>query len=1330
MKRLLHFSAKTLKIIFLFAFFFALAIVIFLNSNFFDSYIRTLIQTKLANAVHRKISVESVAFNPFRMDVLLKNFRMENDSRSPEIPFFTAEEIYARVSLRQLISGKIQVTQVRLNRPTLAITMYEKDRGGGNNWPQFGSNKPKKKGPSGFVVSKVDIDNMTVIFDQRRIPLSFHTRDLEAFVEYDPAQKNHLVTTRFKDGSLKIQDFEIWQFDMDAVYRLIQGKIYFQKLHFLNPHTKFFMTGTMSNLKDPEFDMKFRSIINLEQTREMFHFGPQMAGTGRFQATYKGTFGKFRLLGKGNFQNFSFFGLPIDSAKFDVDLDDQRLHVKNIHADMFQGEYLGTFFIGPLKGTSVFKADAVIKDWDGLALGRFIRMKDLVLPVLASGKAKIEWLEGGLKDMTGEFHLNIEPKTGAPYDLVREAEITHFDNAIYRKAFHLPFANETEFQIEGRKLRNLKSHLETPYMNADFDGSIDFSGEADLNVRTSSQKIPELDLIFHHLQSYFNGTPAASQEFWEVLGAADFKGKLDKTVWSPFEPRITGEVNARKVFYHGVPIDTVRGDILFYDRLIEVFKSEMALGRATGEAKAKFYLEDKQRGMPNAMDLRGSVRNFPAQNIAGAFLLDLPVKGNVNATIDLKGPFGALEGRSDFETGNGEAWGEKIDRTKGAVLFLADSLGLREITAYMDGGYAQASGDLIYETDDYTVQFSAENVPIEKLNVLKENGLEMKGTSSAEGSGSGTFKDPRLSGIIKIKDLSYGEEFYGDVSANVKLEPALLTLEATGQGHGAISSAKATAHLDGNIPFESSFDIQKFPLEIFTRAYSPETENFTGLVGGKFKMDGTLQPADVKHISGALDLLQINFGALKLQQSGPVDVRLSDDVIQIFDCNLEGDHTQLSLTGNIFPKEKGRLALELSADVGLDVLAKWDPSITASGATTTKVAISGTLKQPSLTGALEILEGSFRHESLPNSLTDIRSLVTFKNRNITLQSFQATSGGGSLTAGGSAILKGYNFDTYRFDVFADKVRINYPEGLRSTISGELHLQKEGSDSYLTGSLNALQGVYARSFEESPSVFRYSRLPGFAGASGAFDEVKLNIHIESNGSLLVRNNFADMVCSANLNLIGTINDPVLTGRVEVVKGKIIFREREYRVLRGSLDFSNPYRTDPELNFIAETRIREYHISLTFNGSFDRIYHDITSDPPLPRDDLYALLGGFNTTTQTQGVGVSNLLLNEGISRFVAAPLASPIERGFRKAFGLQRFHIDPTYVQSTQVATARITLQKDISSDFSVTISTNLFTVAEEIILLQYQLTDEIRITASKDEQARYGVDVLVTKTFE
>lgn len=1328
MRRLLHFSAKTLKVVFLTALFLVFVVVIFLNSNFFDSYVRTLIETRLSNVVKRQIRVDSVAFNPFRLDVRLRNFRMENDPRSPEIPFFTAEEIYARVSLRQLLSGQVVVSEVRLVRPMMSIFMYEKDRGGGNNWPQI-RRSTQKKSKTRIEISKVDVDDMTVVFEQRRVPISFRTRDLEAYVEYDPLARNHLVTTNFKDGFLKITKFELWQFDMEAVYRLVAGKVLFEKLHFLSPRTKFFMAGEMSNLKDPFFDMRFRSIINLEEAKEMFHFGPQMAGTGRFRAHYRGTFGNFRMKGSGNFHDFTFYTLPIDVANFDLDMTDNSLKVTNINADMFQGKYLGTFSIAPLKGQSVYRADAVVKNWDGRALGEFVRMRDLVLPVLASGRAKIRWEENGTKDMTGDFQFSMEPKQGVPYDLVDQAEATGFDPALYRRPYQLPFTGESEFRIGGRKIYDLRAHFQAPYTTIDADGTINFSGQADLNVRTSTSRIPEMDLLFHHLQSYFRGTSAGLQEFWKVRGAADFAGKLDGTVWSPFEPRITGEVVASNVLYHGVPMDTVRGDILFHDRLIEIFDSEMTLNGASGKAQAKFYLEDKRRGTPDALDLKGSVTNFPATTIASAFDKELPVQARVNATIELKGPFEELEGRADFEALEPVAWGEQIDRATGTVLFLQDSLGLRDITAHINGGTAQASGDLIYETDDYSVHFTAENVPIHRLHVLSKNGWDLKGVGSAQGSGSGTFQNPQLTGIFKINDLSYRNEFYGDVSATVQLTPSELVLAATGFAHGAESSVRATATLDGNLPFRSTFDIQKFPLEIFTRTYAPETEQLTGLVGGKFEMDGALRPASVRNISGYLDLLQIQFGKLLLNQKAPIDVQLSNDVIQIRNAVLTGESTEVAITGNIYPNEQGRLALELSADVGLGVLTQWDESVTASGSSTTKVAISGTMKQPSLTGAMEIRDGSFRHDSLPNSLTEIRSLVTFKNREITLQSFQALSSGGNLTAGGSASLKGYSLDTFRFDVYVDQVRIHYPEGLRSTVTGELHLQKDNEASYLTGDIDVLQGIYVRSFEESPSIFRYSRVPGFAAPVGAFDDVRLNVHIEADGNLLVRNNFADIETSANLNIIGTINDPVITGRVEVVEGEITFRNREYRVVRGSIDFSNPYRTEPQLNFVAETRIREYQINLTFTGTFDRIYHDMTSDPPLPRDDLYALLGAGSTQRETQGVGISTMLLEEGAG-IVAAPLASPIERGFRRAFGLQRFHIDPTYVQSRDVATARITLEKDISSDFSVTISTNLFTAAEEIILLQYQLTQEIRITASKDEQARYGVDVLVTKTFE
>src|SRR5262249_5666527 len=149
-----------------------------------------------------------------------------------------------------------------------------------------------------------------IMLDQKRLPLSFSVKDLEAYAEYDFKQRNYRATTNFKDGHLKITHFETWDFDMKANYRIISGRVLFERLFLLSPRSKFYMAGEMSNLRDPFFDFRFRSHISLDQTKEMFHFGPEMSGGGFFKAVYKGTFTSFHLNGSGNFKNFIFYSLP------------------------------------------------------------------------------------------------------------------------------------------------------------------------------------------------------------------------------------------------------------------------------------------------------------------------------------------------------------------------------------------------------------------------------------------------------------------------------------------------------------------------------------------------------------------------------------------------------------------------------------------------------------------------------------------------------------------------------------------------------------------------------------------------------------------------------------------------------------------------------------------------------------------------------------------------------------------------------------------------------------------------------------------------------------
>lgn len=1332
MRRILHISAKALRAILVTIVLLFLAVAMFLNSNYFDNFIKKQIETRLPKAIHRTVTVESVAFNPFLLSVDLKNFVIGNDPRgSPDTPFFRADEIYARVSWRYLFGGKIRINEVRLDRPELMVEFY---KGGGNNWLKSGEKKEKKKGGIDLIVKQLDCDNMTVVFNQYRVPLTFSVHDLETFVEYDTKQHEYKASTNFKDGQLKITHFNIWQFDLKSSYRIVGGRVLFDRLFLLTPQSKFYFAGEMSNLSDPFFDFRFRSHIGLAQAKKIFQLGPVMSGGGSFRAVYKGTFTHFRMQGAGIFRNFVFYSLPIDSAAFDLDMTDNSLDVTNINAHMFKGEYKGIFSIAPLKGTSVFKTEAEFNNWDGRELCRFIKMKDMVIPIKGSGKASLVWEENGFKDLKGKFAFRMDPAESLQLDLAAAAENSNFQQSLYATTYTVPVENETEFRIEGRKLQDIRSHLKTPYTTIDVNGTIDFSGQADLSVVSHTERIPEVDLLFHYLRSYFKNERSSSQDFWRTKGSADFTGKLDDTVWSPFEPRLTGAILGRNNWFHGVSLNTVRANVLFDKKLIEIYDSDLRTGNASAQAKARFFLADEDRGTPTTMDLTGSISRFPAESIAHAFLLELPIRGSVDASIRLHGPMEDLEGRTDFEAVHGEMWGEKWDRGAGTVLFFPDSLGLRDITAYVGKGFAQASGDLVYDSDDYNVQFAAQDIPLEKLAVLQNSGMEIFGIGSAQGSGHGTLQKPELQASIQLKNLVYRKEAYGDVTSVGELKDGWIRIDTSGTARGVTSTAHGELHLDGQLPFKTTFNIEKFPIEILTRAYAPGTTGLTGLVGGKFEMNGRLNPAQVDHLEGYLDRIQLGWGSLRFEQARPLNVQLSDNIIQIRDSLLVGNHTSISLTGSIYPLQEWRLDLNLAADAGLEILNDLNKDITSNGVATARIAVAGTLENPALTGVLEIKNGFFRHYSFPNSLTDISALFTFKNRGVTLQSLKASSSGGTLTAGGSALIKGYDLDTYRFDLYAQRIRVQYPEGLRSTVNAELHLQSNPTSSYLVGDIHVLQGIYARSFEETPDLFGYARVPTFAGLAGAPASdrpLQLNINLHSEGDLLVRNNFANIESFGEMHLIGTMDDPVLVGRMEVRKGAITYNDRQYHVVRGSLDFQNPYHTEAVLNFTAETRVREYNITLNFNGTFDRIYHDLTSDPPLPKDDIYALLGIGNTREAFAGSSdVSALIAGQQISEFIASPITSPLEREFKKVFGLQRFQIDPTFVRSSNVAAARVTVQKDISTDFSVTYSTNVFTTAEEIILLQYQLKNDIQVTASKDERDRYGIDVLVTKTFE
>ena len=81
-----------------------------------------------------------------------------------------------------------------------------------------------------------------------------------------------------------------------------------------------------------------------------------------------------------------------------------------------------------------------------------------------------------------------------------------------------------------------------------------------------------------------------------------------------------------------------------------------------------------------------------------------------------------------------------------------------------------------------------------------------------------------------------------------------------------------------------------------------------------------------------------------------------------------------------------------------------------------------------------------------------------------------------------------------------------------------------------------------------------------------------------------------------------------GRATILDGDVTLRDHRYRLLHGAVEFQNPLQTEVTLDFLAETSIRQYVVSVGVTGSPDRgdMQASFSSSPPLSDLQLIELL----------------------------------------------------------------------------------------------------------------------------
>jgi translocation and assembly module TamB len=590
----------------------------------------------------------------------------------------------------------------------------------------------------------------------------------------------------------------------------------------------------------------------------------------------------------------------------------------------------------------------------------------------------------------------------------------------------------------------------------------------------------------------------------------------------------------------------------------------------------------------------------------------------------------------------------------------------------------------------------------------------------------------------------------GQIVADLNISADLLTVKLEAASPRLAVSGAGRIALTETMDAELSFSVADTSLDPYIRAFNPQLSPFTtAIASGNVRVAGQLANVDELLVEASVERLDLRLFDYRLRNTAPIRLALDRHTARITEMRLVGDETQLDIEGTI-DLHNDRMAVRATGDAGLGILQAFVPNIRSSGRASLQATFEGPMRDPIVSGTMNVDNGRIRHFDLPHALENISGPLRFDTRSVRLDAITARLGGGPVRFGGRIDVEGYQPTRVDVTMTGESMRLRFPEGMRSLVNASLTVQGPVDALTLAGTVDVRNAVYTRPFDEGSGLFNLTA-GGAAGVGGGAPltttlPLRYDVRIVAPSTLEVRNSTARLFANADLQLRGTYDRPLLFGRAEVDRGEFTFEGRRYEVTRGTIDFNNPTRIEPFFDIETETRVRvpgqTYRVIARAAGTLDRLTPSFEADPPLAEVEVLSLLFGdvapgqdvefvqYNTNITPQ-----QQLLRERATRAITGALSSEVGRVVEQTFGVDTFQLTPSLVdpnaQSSRLdPAARLTIGKRLSERIYLTYSRSLSSsTRDQIILLEYDQTDRFSWILSRNEDRTYALDVRVRHAF-
>lgn len=735
--------------------------------------------------------------------------------------------------------------------------------------------------------------------------------------------------------------------------------------------------------------------------------------------------------------------------------------------------------------------------------------------------------------------------------------------------------------------------------------------------------------------------------------------------------------------------------------------------------------------------------NIDAQDVEVAYIqfrYPYPVQGKISM-------HGALTGSLTKPEFNGEVMsrtlklnGQDLFDIGGTVLLRRDEVQISAVHFLLGKGQVRASGGYRETDGEVYGGLSVENTDISALlSILNTPLPDVSGRLDGQVALTGTTASPALQlfGSLhggKIKDYALDR-----IDLDVALRNNVITINElrARQGTGFVV-AKGTADMKGPLAME---------------------------VGGK-DVDAGLLAAwlDTKtEIQGKLDFLaQINGTAQSPLIGLSLDIRnggvtnatfdqlfglfvLKDDIIQVNQLYINKGEHRASAYGSLPLKALNRqqrsqataadsMDLRFRLDqANLSILPLLSPEVQwATGATQGEIHLGGTLVKPILSGRLSVVDGALKLKSLLDPLEKLGIDIQFEDDRMNVTQVAGSMGGGTFLLQGMASLNGSEgIAAYDAKLTLNRLGIRH-KVFKGPLNGEITLSRQNSKPTIGGTIlfeNATVNVLG--LPEAPQ----SQL------DVAMDlDVKIGKNTRAYSPSLY-----DIWLGGGLHFGGTIQQPQITGKIDLVRGSVEYIGARYRLEEGSVDFPRRGR-DPRLHLQAAANLSRTKVMLNIDGPVSQMDLKLSSIPALSPQEIRTVLALRPRSGESLPPGMMNSddLAREEAKALLTSGLRMQVfgnfENTFREAFGLDDFRLvsssrttsrDPVTFGSAVAAGKPASLQEVYNLEFSKYLGDRVEATysmglnrSEYLATVRYDVTREFSFNASIDEKnsPRMGIE--------